>query len=285
MKKDNEVLVDEKDEVKDKNKKILIILVGVIFVVGCYFVGYFVGTKIGAKEEDNEKLENIEEKEDDANLEKDENGSIEKLDINSDVVKKLFEVFREDKPLGFEYIKSDINTSLESKKYVAFQQLANSDFVEKSCDSLSIKEFWDDERQTRYECGQFDYEKSEINYISTSTFDANILETKYKEIFGLKAEYVNDDFQVGALDLAHYEQDKNLYALFTVVGGIETEYKYIHTLENIIQTGNILILDTKLVSDFILDDDPSYDKVSNIKYTFELEEETGNYIFVSREEK
>ena len=289
MEKDNDVLVEEENDAKTKSKKLLIILVGVIFVVGCYFVGYYVGTKMGSKEEENDNgkpVENVEDKEE--NIDNKEENVIEEdndievdesLTKDSQIVKDLFEIFREDSNDELMILRSEVNTNLDSKLYIAYTQIDASSFKERMCDSLSVKEYSEEGGGT-YFCGSYDESKK------TKVLDESILENKFREIFGKNAEYCNDSFNTyGYTELAYYDAVNKLYANFWSVGGYETPWEYSHFLESINQSGKFLSLNTKLVGKVVMDGTEYDNSVVYISYTFELEKETGNYIFVSREEK
>lgn len=291
MKKDNleeelketkEQLQETKEKVENlekSNKKmspVISVLLGVLFVVIGFVFGYCLSSYL-FPDENVDEGNKTEEKEEDKSNEKNEDNDeieIEKLDVNSAVVKEIFEIFREDTD-GFvnpdKGAYYDINTSLETKKYIAYKQLDAKDFSEENCSKFSSK-YTKDGAQ----CGIYSAMEGKARVFTTS-----ILEAKYKELFGQNVDYVDGEFHTSPMTEAYYDKKSSLYAEFYHLDGDErAPYSYIQTLESISHAGNTLSLNTKLMSK--AREDFFEDKVINIIYTFEYEESTGNYIFVSR---
>lgn len=272
--KNDDYLKGEMEELKKSNKKmkvLLYVLLIIIFMGLCYAIGYFVGSNLEAEE----VVDKDEEKDDAEKIE------LEKLDVNSEVVKKLFEIFREDTNCTKRYVLSNINTSMESKKYVAYLQLKSSDFSEMTCGSLDdsfVEGYYcamNEQSSEYYGVNESKYEEAIANE-STRTFEANVLETKYREIFGIDSQYVNGDFRISEGPIAHYDKVHNIYAEFGCECGGECALEK-HVLISIEQNGNDLTLYTEYTS--------VENEISKINYNFTYEKETGNYIFVNREEK
>ncbi len=255
-------------------KGILLSLVGIFFIGLCVGFGYMLGNS----EKDEEK-ENIEEKEDKENKEdkeeeKDEEElQLETLTKDSPVVKELFKNFNESDWVRHEILERMDNSD---KRAIAYLNL-DLDGIKKvvKCSNLEDKSVY-------YEMGwgkaEFtcvpDYDKTAD---STNAIDSKYLKDKYQEMFGVNSNYKNEDFIIIST-VHHYDKKNDVFAEYEAPFGDET-VNNIHTLDSIEQNGTILKLNTTLVSEY-----DSTDK-SSIIYTFEYEKETGNYIFVSREEK
>lgn len=312
MKKENleEELKETKEQVeklKKTNKKsnlLLVVLICVVMVACGYGFGYMIGTHL-ADSENNETLEKEEdksnEKENEDDKENDEKVESEKLDVNSAVVKNLFEIFREDSDDAYNYSKSEVNTNMEVRRRIAFSQLDDSVFVEKTCGSLSANYYYKKD-DGDYFCGSYDtisekalaywydgynknYDKEVVN-VKVNAFSASALEEKYKEIFGKDAEYENESFNiVSCMVLAYYDSENKLYASFGSIGGLEFLPEREQTIESVNHVGENLTINTKLVETYDIDGENSDETISYITYTFKYEKATGNYIFVSRIEK
>lgn len=272
--KNEESLEKQVKELEKSNrwmKGILLSLVGIFFVGLCVGFGYMLGNDDNDKE--NEK---IEEKED----EKDGEKEIEVLSVESKVVKDLFEVFKENDCYEKDIFKN-INDSVDAKMYLAYSELMESDFIEMRCGDLNdsfVDGFYcasNDEAFKYYGSNESKFQQAIANE-KTKVVKASLLEKKYREIFGENASYTNKTFRLVAGPSAYYDSKNNVYAEFSCNCGGMCGSSIEHTLDSIDQNGKELKLNTTLVDD---------EFISSIVYTFELEESTGNYIFVSREEK
>lgn len=260
-------------------KGILLTLVGVFFIALCIGFGFVIGRNTFDNDEDINKEqtnEEIDEKENEIEKE------LPKLDINSDVVKSLFEVFREDKDCA-SCTYWDEYSDTQAKKYIAYKELDESDFNEVRCGDLDDSYIdglycaMNDESMQYYGEDESRFENA-IRNEKTSSVSEDVLKAKYKEIFGQDAIMKNEDFSIGYGPILHYDKEKKLYAKFSCECGGECA-GVTQTLDNISQDGTKLFLSTTVVEN--IDRETEY----SVVYTFEFEESTGNYIFVSREKK
>lgn len=287
MKKKKEEIVENKEEVievndinsKDKTNTTLKVIIGIlafIIVIGCSFGAGYLGSELAKEEKEDEAA---------TEEENDEKVNSEPLTKDSEVVKKLFEIFREDNHEGFSHYEygnamiDDINTSDASKKYVAYKQLDESVFGKKLCSEFKSKESEGGASCVHWELGE------EVNI---KTFPSSVLEAKYKEIFGEDAQFNNDDFSISFVQEAYYDKNFDLYAEYFYLDGDEqAPYKYTQTIDSIDYTDKTLAIHTTFVADgYDGEDDFGWeDYTYKITYNFKLEETTGNYIFVSRDKK
>ena len=267
--KENEV-IEKNEEVKEKKGKnilkyfLFVILVGCL-CAGCFFLGTTFTSSIDDKKDGNDKVtEETNEKEEDI--------QIEQLTKDSAVVKKLFEIFREDKNCMMASVWESYE-ELDAKKYIAYAQLEENDFKNMVCNELDKQTF------DYYTCN-IDSDFSQ----NVKTFSADSLKNKYVEIFG-STGYVDGDFKIGEGPIAYYDNLNKVYAEFSCFCGGDCGIGFDHVLDSIEQNGTKLILNTRLVHDkkYYEDLEIDYDlKDVSIVFTFEYEKETGNYIFVSR---
>lgn len=309
MKENKKDIKLEKQEIEEtkKNiniKKILKYFCIVILVAVVCSVFFFLGMMFSEKSNDNLDMENKNDLEED-DLEKDdledEDTDIPVLTKDSDIVKYLFDVFREDTDDSLNYAKDKMNTDMGVRLRIAYTLFDDSDFEEIRCGDLSTAHYSaSDEGFTAFHyCGTVFYEElgdkayqywydgdgvnfdKEMKDEKTKGFAASELEKNYKKLFGQNAKYENKSFGLFAYSttIAYYDSKTDNYAVFTNVGGMEVYMGYTQTLESIEQVESKLVLNTTMTAS-----DEEYESY-NISYTFEYEKETGNYVFVNREEK
>ena len=206
---------------------------------------------------------------------------LEQLSVNSETVKNLFETFREDDDCSKFYYGDDLNTSTSAKKYIAYKQLNENDFKLEKCGSLDksvdgINYCSSNDKAWDYYMTDWEKFAEAIKDETTTTFSAKSLKEKYKEIFGNNASYTDKSFSIGEGPIAYYDKTNELYAEFKCECGGDCELG-VQSLNNISQSKNELVLYTT----YEYNDGTRND----INYTFELETETNNYIFISRESK
>lgn len=259
-------------------KGILLALTGIFFIGLCVGFGYILGNN---NNNDNEEIENKEDK-DKEEKENDEE-EIEVLSVESKVVKDLFEVFKEESCFEVDIFKN-LNDSRDAKMYLVYRELNESEFTEMRCGDLN------DSYVDGYYCASNEeafeyYGSNEVKFQQAianekiKVVKASLVEKKYKEIFGKNANYTDETFKIldGTIPyFAYYDSKNDVYAEFSCNCGGMCGEEFEHTLDSIEQRGKILKLNTTLVNGEV---------ISSIVYTFEYEKETGNYIFVSREEK
>ena len=276
MKKEKENLDEvEACEVNDKKNMILKVLVGVlafiVVVASCFGAGYF-GSKFGNKDKEEEK-----------NEEKDENKEVPNLTIDSDEVKKLYEVFREDKDCSTASYWKDHSTD-ETKKFIAYYAALKESSKDIRCGDLDHSyvdgyhcAFTDDAAKYYGNEDVVGFENA-IKNEKTVGVTEEVLEAKYKELFGKDAVLLKGNLPLGGGPLLYYDKVNKLYAKFGCQCGDECA-GVTQTLDSISQDGKKLVLNTTIVENI--------DRVTKyyVSYTFEFEETTGNYIFVSRDKK
>lgn len=248
-------------------KGILLAFVGIFFMFLCVGFGYVLG-------KDNSKsdgVKDIDETKEEKNDETEE-VEVENLTVDSPVVKKLFSLFNESRWDRHELLK-EIDKA-ENKRAIAYYNLM-VDFKDDKEIKCSELEKWNyswkvNGEETEFSCS-FGWDDKDA---TTTSFDAKYLKEEYETMFGLNSGYNADHFVVKG-SLFYYDKTKNIYArLFGVYGDETADYK--HELISIEQEGTGLKLNTVLTSEY----DSSIN--TSIVYTFELEKETGNYIFVNR---
>ena len=272
-----EVKVETSEKKSGSNKVLIVIIVILLLIIAIGF-GYFLGNG-NSNSDDKESDKVVEEN-------KEEEVQLEQLTKDSEVVKKLFDVFKEVENDSY-YLSGDYDLSkLNVRKTLVYAQLRkNGKTTEKSCGSLSklyVDEYFCDCYNFVYndETGDLDYPKTEavIKNSKTTTFTKDDFEAKYLELFGQNAEYKDESFIISDLPggYAYFDEQNNIYAHFANGSGGEGT-SGTHTLDSIEQNGTSL----KLLTTLTVYDRPT----KKIDYNFEYEKETGNYIFVSRVEK
>ena len=286
MKKKNENVEVEAYEVNDKKNVILKVLVGVlafiVVVASCFGAGYF-GVQMGNKDKEKEE-EKTEEKEENKTENKDENEEeIAKLTVDSAEVKNLYEVFREDVDcVSNSYWTS--STVDAAKRYVAYKAALAQSSKEIRCGDLDHSYVdgyhcaFPDEAAPYYGNEDVVGFENAIKDEKTVGVTEEVLVAKYKELFGKDAVMQSGNFSIGEGPIAYYDKVNKLYAEFGCQCGGECA-GVTQTLDSISQDGTKLVLNTTIIENI--------DRITTyyVSYTFELESETGNYIFVSRVEK
>ena len=278
MEKESKKELEEKVEKLEKSNNImkgLLTVLGVaILVSACFGLGIIVGDKLDEKEEI--KDENKQEEKDETKDDKEEELELEKLTKDSAVVKKLFEVFREDKNCLVQSLWSS-DSAEAAKKFIVYKNLDPSDIKDVKCgdldDSFDGMHYcaMNDESTKYYGSDEKKYEAA-IKNETTKSFSEVVFEKKYKEFFGKDSVINHDDFIIGEGPIAHYDKKNQLYAeYYCQCGGMCGSYP--QTLDSISQKGAGLVLNTTIEGGTFK---------QSITYTFEYEKETGNYIFVSR---
>lgn len=293
---------EENKESKSNGKKVfkyLGVCILVALVCSLFFgLGMLFSNSL---EKDNKENSNeVEQDETEKPIEDKANINVPVLTKESEVVKELFNVFREDTFDSLNYDKSKMNTDMNVRLRIAYTLLDESSFKEISCGDLKTAHYSmsDDGFTAFHYCGTGSYEdlsdkalqywddRDGVNFdkemvnAKTNGFAASELEKNYRKLFGQNANYENKTFGIFAWSttIAYYDSKTDSYAIFTNVGGMEAVMEYDQTLESIEQVDNKLILNTKMNPNEMSVEGKSY----NITYTFEYEKETGNYIFVSR---
>ena len=126
MKKEKENLEVEAFEMADKKHMILKMLFGVlafiVVVASCFGAGYF-GSKLGNKEKENKEEKEEPKKE------------VKTLTVESDEVKKLYEVFREDKDCSTASYWSDYSLE-DAKVFFAYRAALKESSMNIRCGDL-----------------------------------------------------------------------------------------------------------------------------------------------------
>ena len=190
---------------------------------------------------------------------------LEELYIESDFVQKYFQIYKEDS-CSKATIYKELNSSMPAKLYLTYLQLSNDLVQEVNCDDVSENIGRED-----YFCGN--YEEADV----TTSFEENLFLLKYRELFGQKATYKLEDFEVED-GLYHYNKELKGYVFYGKEENSCTTGDI--SLERATLKGNILTL-------YMKQDNSMLENQENkeIIYILEKEKETGNYIFKSRSEK
>ena len=280
--KENDV-IEKNEEVKEKKGInilkyfLFVILVGCL-CAGCFFLGTTFTSSIDDKKDGNDKVtEETNEKEEDV--------QIEQLTKDSAVVKKLFEIFREDN-----YAKSDVwdnteYTDFEKKMFIAYLSIDEKEFTTTKCGTLGATYAFD-KTGFIFHCGLNFTEKAGIYYgdnnwekfgeelvnNTTTTIKADKLRTVYETIFGKNSTYKDENLSLNYNTLLYYDSNSKSYAEFDCQCGGEMG-SISQVIDDITQNGVNLTIHTTVTN---------YESNTKIDYNFEYEKETGNYIFVSR---
>ena len=308
--KEVEIVANENNNIEKKDNKILKYFLLVILVAaicgGIFFLG---NTFMSEKEDEYEETdsvsndlnqeENVIDTEEETTTDTDNEAEVEdnnvsekiqgdKLTKDSAVVKKLFSVYTEVEDGAYGVSDNHDYDSLDAKKSLAALALKREGKdVIRNCSNLSASYttdgFFCDPYDIVYDVnGEIDYFKysSKVENSKVTTYNVTELKAKYFELFGKNAEYKEGGFYLTNYPnaYAYYDSANSLYAHFGGGGG-GISVGATQTLDSIEQSGSTL----KLITTIKLDDE-SKTKLTVI-YTFEYEKETGNYIFVSREEK
>lgn len=257
---------------KKTNKGIMVVIVLlVILLVGS--IGYIIYDKMMIKEDTNESMK--EEKT------KKKEEEIENLDIHSDLIQNLFNIFRMDKSC---YMSVDaLNNSNRVKLRVAYDQLGKSNFSFVSCSEIGANDAvkgaycgeMNNEMMQAYETGNMTKFNEETKNNYTTSLDATVLKRKVHELFGSDYQYQDEDFGIGHVVeptcyLMHYNQEKKLYGEYMCEGGGScgrTE----QTITKATKTGQRLEIITNVVD--------VENKSTTVTYQFKYEQESYHYVF------
>ena len=191
----------EKNEEKKEKKGISVstlVIVVVLLIAVIAPISFMAGRSLASKEEKKEDNNVVDDEQNDG----EEEIVLEQLTVDSDVVKKLFEVFREDTINCMGDLRAEVNTSMDARKYIAYMQLNDTDFVEKTCGSLNDSYVdgnycaENDDVWQYYGVNEQKFEET-IKNETTKTVSASLLEEKYREIFGQNADFENGSFKRG----------------------------------------------------------------------------------------
>lgn len=301
-----EVEAFEENKISKGKRKKAIKYLGIcilVAVVCSLFFGLGMLFDNSSENDDKETSNEVKEENKDEEEKNDEETNIPVLTKDSKVVTDLFNIFREDSDDSLNYSKDKMNIDMGVRLRIAYTLLEESSFKEIKCGDLTTAHYsMSEEGFTAFHyCGTGSYEDlsdkalqywddgdganfdKEMVNAKTKGFAASELEKNYRKLFGQNANYENKTFGIFAWSttIAYYDSKTDNYALFTNVGGMEAVMEYDQTLESIEQVDTKLVLNTKMNPNEFSVDVESY----SIIYTFEYEKETGNYVFVNREEK
>ena len=280
--KENDV-IEKNEEVKEKKGKnifkyFLFVILVACLCAGCFFLGTTL-TSNGDKKDGNDKVT------EETNEKEDEEVKIEQLTKDSAVVKKLFEIFREDNYSKIDVWNSNEYTDFEKKMFIAYLSIDENEFATTKCGSLGATYAFD-KTGFIFHCGLNFTEKAGIYYgdnnwekfgeelvnNTTTTIKADKLRTIYETIFGKNSTYKDENLSLNYNTLLYYDSNSKSYAKFECQCGGEMG-SVSQVIDDITQNGVNLTIHTTVTD---------YESNTKIDYNFEYEKETGNYIFVSR---
>lgn len=266
--------MEKNKENKSTGKTVAIIVLAVLLLGAASYIGYdkFFVSK------NNEKVESKQNKK----LNKEE------LDINSDLVQRLFNIFRLDQAC---YMTVDnLNNNNLVKLRLAYNNLSRYNFSEILCSEVGANEVvegsycgeMNDEMSSAYGSGDMNKfnEATKSNY--TTSLDANILRRKVKELFGSDIKVKDEDFGLNHnaepfCHLMHYDKEKDLYAKYACEGGGSCGPGPKQTVKKAIKTGEKI----EIVTDLFNEGD---NKTTTVTYYFKFDKENYNYVFDKVEE-
>ena len=261
-------------------KVILVIILLVAAFAGGFFVNKYYFTidsnSIEATKTENEQ--NVEVKKTD-------------LDINSVLVQRLYKMFRLDKAcwMSVEGLNNDNKVRLR----LAYDNL-NEDRNSISCSEVGVEykssycgegsQYWSTNLTQAYTSS--DHQKF-LEVLEqegwTKSLDANALKLKYQELFGLNANYKDEDFGLGhtteiSCFIMKYDDTKKIYAQYSCEGGGTCVGKT-QDLVSAYKEGNNLFIKTKLsILNPVNENEIQEEK--NVTYEFTYDEDVVNYVFV-----
>lgn len=266
---------ENKNELEENNKVTSFIIVICVLTVVAFLI-FMIISFTPVKDNDNKNK-------DAHNSEKDSSENMEKLSVDSSIVQKLFNTFREDQSCTYTDIMPSINDSIENKKIIAYIELNKNNTSTRKCGTLETS--W---HEDGYYCGRMNDEAAKY-YGSENNLDKftgalsdeettiilkEDLKKKYEELFGKDTPYEDGTFIIGYATIAYYDATNNLYASFQSNSGGDCILGE-QPLLSIEQNADQLTLVTKY--------EDYNGEVKNINYNFKYD--NGNYIFINREEK
>ena len=267
------------EEVKKKSGSIVVIIILLLLVL--VLVGYIVYDKMVVKENATE-------------IKEETKAEIEELNIDDDLVVKLFNIFRMDKSC---YLSVDgLNNDNLTRLRIAYDNCPISSFGHGECkdfekdkngfcgkmNELMLKAY-NEKDQAKFD----EYEKA--NW--TETLDAKILEAKYHELFGSGAPFKNESFGIGATAeptcyFMKYNETINKYGEFLCEGGVSCLNKS-QTITKATKQNDTLTITTelKLEDRVMLENNVELDNTPMIiTYEFQKDEKLESYAFVKATE-
>jgi len=212
-------------------------------------------------------------------LKKDSKKKEKALTKDSEIVKELFNNFREDKNGGRLYVfaenyyENDENDdyTMFYKMAVTYDSIPESEFKEIKCSEVEELNMENVSCYELYDCNENDCNKDE-NAV-TRYIPEEVYEKHFKKLFGNTKSFYNRDLILDCYAL-HYDQNNKRYV----------EYKNIcaesisivkQEITNVKEDGDKLIIETK--------GNDEYEALKvDITYTFSKEKSSGNFIFVNR---
>lgn len=266
--------MEKNKENKSTSKTVAIIILAVLLFGSIGYIGYISHSKITLKEDNKNIRENVKQ---------------EELDINNDLIQRLFSIFRIDQTC---YMSVDnLNNNNLVKLRLAYNNLGESDFSSISCSKVGIEigqssycgaRYMDSEMSNAYGSGDMNKFKEALKNNSTKSIDANILRRKVRELFGSDFKVKDEDFGTGhvvepSCYLMHYDKEKDLYAEYSCEGGGTCGGGIKQTVKKAIKTGDKL----EIVTDLFNEGD---NKSTIVTYYFKFDKENYNYVFDKVEE-
>ena len=204
------------------------------------------------------------------------------VSIESDIVKTLFEYFREDRNCMYNYV-NNINGSNQAKLAIAYNYLIDSKGVSTSCSNYSVlvignKYFCSDSIDINHDYYILGINSSEfINYlktINTIELDGGLLDQEMNNIFGNGVGYIKQDFLFSNDSYIHYDNNLNKYVMYKYYNNNEACKNYDEVLISANSSSGVLEIVSKL-----MDGDST---IRNIKRVFKFNQNTGKYVFENR---
>ena len=204
------------------------------------------------------------------------------ISINSDVVRVLFDYFREDRNCMYNYV-NNINGSNKAKLAIAYNYLIDKKGVSTSCgkyNNLVIGEKYFcsntlDINRTYYELGINSNEF--INYLrnnNTIELDGGLLDLELNNIFGIGVGYIKEDFLFSSDSYIHYDSSINKYVMYKYFNNSGTCKNYNEELIQASSNNGVLEITSKLMD--------NNNTVRTIKRVFKFNQDNGKYFFENR---
>ncbi len=273
---------------KNKIRSLIIALIIAIAIIVCLVIYLYYDKVITSNDSKN-------------NLETAEKNTVNKeesIDINSDLVQKLFSIFRLDYYNGVISVDS-LNNSNLAKLRLAYDNIPEKDYGIIDCSELDLTsdssycgETTSDMDNAHEENNEELFKKYEAEN-KTDSIDTSIIERKIRELFGSNYKVKNESFGISSLEPSchymKYDSNKKVYATFHCIGGGTTSNDMTQELVSASRINNELRIKTVLqTQSYQMCEEANCinekTTTTNLTYIFTKDSKNGNYVFEKVEE-
>lgn len=248
-------------ESRKQNGVIVALVLAIIVIIGLIFYICYDKEVFGNADQKKEVTTTSEPKK-----EKEE----QKLEINNDIVQRLYQIFRMDH--GCYLTVDGLNHDNLVKLRIAYDNISSSNFQTMECSQLEPAQY------PREYCGN-DHTNPTGEGSFTSTVSEDVIAVKVRELFGSDYEVHHESFDTAGHTVKpsssaymKYDATHHLYAKFNAQGGGTCGGAATQSIVSATKKGDELYIVTNFVH--------PRDGQSKVTYMFQKDKENGNYFFV-----